>query len=116
MMILDLVVYINLHGFKCELLFAFELTIVFFYLIIFVYMTFKGFRTLDEDVEFFLVCVRMTLQFSRLIVALVRAGEAGKNRAIDRETNLDIEAGSKSARSGKTVTELPLDPRELVVI
>lgn len=115
-MILDLIVYMNLHGLKCELLFAFELAIVLFYLAIFIYMNFKGFMAIDEDVEFFLVCLRMTLQFFRLIVALLKASEAGRNRALDRETNLDIEAGSKSAKSGKTNPGMSLDLREMVVI
>ena len=111
MMIGDVFVFLKLHGFRCELLFALELGTVLIYLGIFLYMNIKGFQRIDEDVEFVLMVLRLTLQFFRLIFALIRASNARKQRNETDQHNMDIEMASKS-----TNTDIEVNKTELIVV
>ena len=111
MMIGDVCMFLKLHGFKCELLFGLELGTVLIYIGIFLYMNIKGFQRIDEDVEFMLMVVRLTLQFFRLIFALIRASKARKQRTQTDQHNMNIETASKS-----TNTDIDVNKRELIVV
>ena len=111
MMIGDVGMFIKLHGVKCELLFGLELGTVLIYLGIFVYMNIKGFGQIDEDVEFILMVLRLTLQFCRLIIAMIRASKVHKQRNENDQTNMNIETASKS-----THTDIEVNKRELIVV
>ena len=97
MMVIDVFMFLKLHGPKCEFLFAMELITVLIYISVFVYMNLKGFRQLDEDVEFLLMCIRLTLQFFRLIFAIVRVSKVGKQRNETTNHNITIEIASKES-------------------
>ena len=111
MMIGDVCMFLKLHGFRCELLFGLELGTVLIYLGIFGYMNIKGFQRIDEDVEFVLMVLRLTLQFCRLIFALIRASKVRKQRTENDLQNMNIETASKS-----TNTDIEVNKRELIVV
>ena len=111
MMVGDVFMYLKLHGFKCELLFGLELGTVMIYLGIFFYMNFKGFQQIDEDVELILMVLRLTLQFFRLIFALIRASHVRKRRNETTQNNINFDTASKS-----TTTDIEVHKAELIVI
>ena len=98
-MLVDVFMFIKLHGIKCECLFAIEFFTVFIYVSVFVYMNIQGFLKIDEDVEFLLMCVRLTLQFLRLFLAIMKVNKVGKQRNDNDNTNIDIECAAKSVHT-----------------
>ena len=111
MMVMDIAMFIKLHGLKCETVFLMELVTVIVYIFIFAYMNIKGFKQIDEDVEFVLMCLRLTLQFFRLIFAIIRASNVKKHRNVHNVHDIDIEAASKS-----TTSEIHTHRREMIDI
>ena len=110
-MIGDVCMYLKLHGFKCEFVFGLELGTVLIYLGIFFYMNFKGFGQIDEDVELILMVVRLTLQFFRLVFALIRASHVRKRRHETTQQNINFDTASKS-----TNTDIEVNKTELIVV
>ena len=91
LMVIDVFLYSLLNNFKMNKILAFELTVIAFFCLCFVYISFVGINQLDEDIELILMIVRLILQFCRLGISLIRVTETNsKRKAAAEDINLEF--------------------------
>ena len=75
LMIIDIIIYGAIKGFNLGIITFLEYIIITTYLTIFIYIEYKGFDELDENVEIFVMCIRLVLQSIRFFVGIWRIRE-----------------------------------------
>ena len=84
LMFIDFCIYQYLHGFKLTPLTVFEMCCILCFIVCFVAIAKQGIQIANEEVEFALVLIRMTLQFLRLLTLITRIYENRKEQNLNK--------------------------------
>ena len=102
LMIIDIIIYGLINGFKFETLTILEYVIIILFLSVFIYIGYQGIDEIDEDIEFVLMFGRFILQLIRFFIGLVRIRENSQKRVTAKSFSLDTDEDSRNLDQGNS--------------